>query len=103
MAVNGELGPGGDDDVAPGEPGLRGDDALVLALATGSTINEAADRAGCSPRTVSRRLAEFAVSRSAFGTPTPMPPAALSRVFYMPPANFPEIAPPANLKGCHAD
>lgn len=43
------------------EPG--GDDALVLALATGATINEAAGRAGCSPRTVSRRLADREFAR----------------------------------------
>lgn len=63
MADSGELGPGGDDDVAPGEPGLAADDALMLALATGSTINDAAAAAGCSPRTVSRRLADREFAR----------------------------------------
>lgn len=46
-----------------GEPAPGGDDALVLALATGSTIDDAAGRAGCSPRTVSRRLADAEFSR----------------------------------------
>ena len=54
MSENGDVQPGG-------KPG--GDDALVLALATGSTIDEAAGRAGCSPRTVSRRLADAEFSR----------------------------------------
>lgn len=73
MAENGDQEPGGDDangvkaghDTTPfdkeSEPG--GDDAMVLALATGATINEAAERAGCSPRTVSRRLADRAFAR----------------------------------------
>ncbi|HVA46151.1 MAG TPA: hypothetical protein VNH11_07235 [Pirellulales bacterium] len=76
MAENGEPGPGADDDVAPGEPGPGGDDALphgevgpggddalVLALATGATLDEAAARAGCSARTVSRRLANAQFAR----------------------------------------
>jgi len=50
MAENGEAEPGGDD-------------ALVLALASGATIDDAAERAGCSPRTVSRRLANADFAR----------------------------------------
>ncbi|HUY88693.1 MAG TPA: hypothetical protein VMV10_08160 [Pirellulales bacterium] len=46
-----------------GEPEPGGDDALVLALASGATIDAAAERAGCSPRTVSRRLADAAFAR----------------------------------------
>lgn len=75
MTENGDQEPGADhatdetagrhDATAPdrteSEPG--GDDALLLALATGATINEAAERAGCSARTVSRRLADRQFAR----------------------------------------
>ena len=40
-----------------------GDFALVVALACGATIDAAAERAGCSPRTVSRRLADADFAR----------------------------------------
>lgn len=74
MAENGDQEPGGDDangnqpgcrDTTPldKEPEPGGDDALVLALATGATLDEAAERAGCSPRTVSRRLTDAKFAR----------------------------------------
>lgn len=75
MTENGDQEPGADHatdetagchDATPPDrtgPEPGGDDAMLLALATGATINEAAERAGCSARTVSRRLADRQFAR----------------------------------------
>lgn len=60
MADNGR--PSGDGEPEPVRP--SGDDELILFLAAGASVREAAERAGIGERTVYRRLADADFRRS---------------------------------------